>query len=331
MHVSYSGDSNDLGSATVPDLTQTVNTTNPQSLDHFPRTVGINNFGNPERFWIDADVVMHSYLSGGTFSVASSLGGPPVGIRSVEVGNDLNYLDNAELYVIGNDGQVWHDFATPGSGSGWSGWYPMGAPGPISGQVVVGRNSLNNQELYVLSAGQVFHSYSTPGEGSGWSAWSPLGAPSPGATSGADIHVSRNSLGNQELYLSANDGQVWHSYATTGAGSGWSAWSPLGGPTSPTGDVAAWRNWMANQELFRVAGGELWHDWATPGQGSGWSGWYPLSAPPGVLLSGSIGLDAATIIGNLTVWATDTTGRFWATSLTTTATWTDWSQDTPAP
>ncbi len=332
VHVSYSGDSADRASATTPDLVQrVVDPAYSQSLDHFSRTVGTNNFGNPERFWIDGDVVMHSFLTSGSFSAPSSLGGPPTGIRSLEVGNDLNYLDNAELYVVANDGQVWHDYATPGQGSGWSGWYPMGAPGPISGQVVVGRNYLDNQELYVLSNGQAFHSYSTPGQGTGWSRWSPLGAPSPGVAAGSDVHVSRNSFDNQELYLSAVDGQVWHSYSTPGVGSGWSAWAPLGGPPSPAGDMVVWRNWLSNQELFRIAGGTVWHDWATPGVGSGWAGWFPLSAPAGVTLTGWIGLDAAAPLGTLSVWVMDTAGRFWSTSLDPNDSWTVWSQVTPVP
>ena len=250
----------------------------------------------------------------------------------MQVGNELNYLNNAELYVVANDGQVWHDYATPGQGSGWSGWTPMGKPADpnaISGQVVVGRNYLNNQELYVLAGTQVWHNYATPGQGSGWSGWDPLGAPTPGIT--GDVHVSRNYLNNQELYVTAPDGQVYHKFSTPAQGSGWSSWDPLSSPTNPVGDVAVWRNWQTNQEMFRIAQSTIWHDYATPGLGSGWSGWNTFTTPSGVILNGWIGLDAAAPAGNLTIWVQDITNHYWSASLGTNNNWTTWTQTTPTP
>ncbi len=303
------------------------------SVDHYPRTTGLNTTRNPEQFWIQGNQVMHMFGSNGAWSVPSTLSGPPAGISSVEVGYDRNYLDNPELYVVSTDGSVWHDFVTPGRGSGWSGWGTLGRPAPgVYGQVVVSRNYLDNQEVYVLGKDQqVWHSFSTPGLGSGWSAWSPLGTPAPGIAPGSDVHVSRNNVNNQELYVSAGDGQVWHSFSTPGIGSGWSAWSPLGSAAGATGDVGVWRNWSSNQEMFRVAGNTVWHDYATPGVGSGWSGWYPLAAlPPGVSLTGWIGLADDKDIGQLTLWVGDTTGHNWNTMLTESNAWTPWTTTPPA-
>ena len=309
------------------------------ALDHFPRTTGLNTTGNPEQFWVEGDVVMHQYGNNGVWSGASSLSGPTPGIRAAAepsvpapVGYALNYLNNPELYVVGKDGNVWHDFATPGRGSGWSGWGPMGRPSSgIAGGVVVGRNYLNNQELYVLGGdGLVYHSFSTPGLGSGWSSWDPMGRPGPGVASGGDVHVNRNDQNNQELYVTAGDGQVWHSYSTPGVGSGWSAWGPVGSPDGGTGDVAIWRNWSQNQEMFKVIGNTVWHDWATPGVGSGWSGWYPLTTmPSGVALTGWVGLSDDKDIGQLTVWVLDSFNRRWNSMLTKSNAWTSWTTTPP--
>lgn len=309
------------------------------AMDHYPRTTGLNTTGDPEQFWVQGDQVFHQYGSHGAWSTPSGLGGPTPGIKPsadpavpAAVGYALNYLNNPELYVLGKDGNVWHDFATPGRGSGWSGWGPMGHPASgISGGVVVGRNYLNNQELYVLGLdGQIYHSFSTPGIGTGWSNWDPMGRPGPGVANGGDVHVNRNDQNNQELYVTASDGQVWHDYSTPGVGSGWSGWSPVGSPSGGTGDVGIWRNWAQNQEMFKVIGNTVWHDWATPGVGSGWSGWYPLAdAPAGVNLTGWIGLSDDKDIGQLTLWIADTAGRRWNTMLNKSNAWSSWTTIAP--
>ena len=298
------------------------------ALDHFPRTFGVNSLGNAEKFWIVGGAVFHSFNSASGWSPDSTLLGPPVGIRSRSVGNALNYLANQELYVVGLDGQVWHNFATPGKGSGWNGWDSMGAPtAGIAGEVVVGRNFLDNQELYVLATdGQVWHNFATPGRGSGWNGWDSMGAPPVGIS--GDVHVSRNEKNNQELYVLGRDQQIYHNYATPGVGSGWSGWGGVGG-VGGSSDLAVWVGAKGLQEMFVVAGGALHHNWATPGVGSGWSGWSSLGAPSGVGLSSLAGVDPAVPLGTWTVYAGDNAGGLWALP-TTAAGWSGWRM-TSAP
>lgn len=249
--------------------------------DGMSPTYGMAANGAIAEFWPSGGQIIARQRSGQTWSAPSAVANLAGKIASSTVAVGVNYLGAIELYVVGDDRQVWHSFASSGA-SGFSAMTPLGAPTvPIVGDVAVGTNYVGNQELYVTAAdGEVFHRFATPGQGAGWSNWDPMGKPSPGVRGG--VSVGKNDLGNQELYIVGNDGQPYHNFATPGRGSGWNGWDPLGSPVHPVGDVSAAINYVGNQELYFVGtDGNVWHQFATPGQGSGWSGWSILSAPPG--------------------------------------------------
>ncbi len=311
------------------------------TLDHFIGTFLRNAQGNPEQFWVSGGQIWHAYWTGTTWSDASGLGAPSVGAASAEVGAEMNYLNNPELYVLGSDGDVYHSYSTPGIGGGWSNWDSLGRPVGVTivGQVNAGRNYVSNQELYVLgSDGVVYHDFATPGRGSGWSGWSGLGGPDAGVA--GDVHAGRNSVGNQELFVVGLDGVVYHDYSTPGRGSGWSGWSPLVTPSvGVAGDLAVWQNQQNNQELFLIGNDhQLWHAAATPGVGSGWSAWSTLGAPAGAPLTSFVGLYQAALDGRWIVWVAASDGTFASISAAAgLSSWAGWvgaaapSSPTPLP
>ncbi len=263
-----------------------------------PWTIRPNASGNPEAFGVGNDnQIYHRYWNGSAFTDWSTLGGLPggVAVASAQVSFGINNLNNPELFVTGVDGNVYHDYSTPGVGSGWSGWSTLAQPS-IGGdsEVTAGRNFLNNQELYIVGKdGYVYHKFATPGQGSGWSNWDTLGTPA-GTTVKFGVHVGRNYLNNQELYVIGANGVMYHDFATPGKGSGWNGWDPVAPvPTvASKGDVNVGLNFLGNQELYYVGtDGNVYHNYSTPGQGSGWSDWSSLGAPPGVTLSGFIDIE----------------------------------------
>lgn len=263
-----------------------------------PWTIRTSTTGAIEDFATAGDQqIYHRYMTNGTFTAWSSLGGLPGGVplKSTQVSWGINYVGNPELYVTGLDGNVYHDFATPGVGSGWSGWGSLSQP-PVgaASDVQIGRNYLNNQEMYVVGTdANVYHKFSTPGQGSGWSEWDTLGGP-PGTTTAFGIHVGRNDANNQELYVVGKNGVLYHDFATPGRGNGWHGWDPMASVPGVgfRGDVNVGINSLGNQELYFVGtDGQVYHNFATPGHGTGWASFSSLGSP-GVPITGTIDLEA---------------------------------------
>jgi Glycosyl hydrolases family 16 len=195
--------------------------------------VGTNNLGNQELYVKTTNGgVYHRFATpgiGSGWSGWDAMGQPAAGVRGdVSVGK--NSLGNQELYIVGNDGRPYHNFATPGIGSGWNGWDPLDAPVRPVGDVSAAINYVGNQELYFAgSDGNVWHNYATPGVGSGWAGWSPLGAPA-GQTMTGDITVQPRdfaTLGQQWIRATATNSTVWQDTQTPGIGSGWSGWTAV--------------------------------------------------------------------------------------------------------
>ncbi len=255
----------------------------------------VSDAANGEAFVAGADArVYHTYMTAaGVWSTWDSLSGPSGGIFGA-VRSGTNYRGQQELYVRGNNGQVYHLYSTPGKGSGWQGWDTLGSPSTkIRGDVYEQTNYLHNQELYVLGIdGTVYHKFSTPQVGTGWSNWDSLGQPA-GVTVTGDVQVGVNSACNQELFVSGTDGTTYHSYSTPGQGSGWSAWSSLGQPAvGARGSVAVGQNGDGNQVLYVIGSDNaIYRNTATPGVGSGWAGWTSLGAPGSRITSSNVFVD----------------------------------------
>lgn len=118
-----------------------------------------------------------------------------------------------------------------------------------------------------------------------------------------NLAVATNPDGRRELFTTAGDGGVWHSWEWC-PGCGWSAWEPLGlpggGPAAGSPAVAA--NADGRLEVFVRSGGVLWHSWQWCGGGCGWSAWAPASdvSSGAVQTDAGVGLNAD---GRLEVFA----------------------------
>ncbi len=201
--------------------------------------VGTNYLGNQEMYVRTIDgQVFHRFSTpgqGSGWSGWDTMGRPAPGVRG-DVAVGKNSLGNQELYIVGNDGRPYHNFSTPGLGSGWNGWDPLDGPIAPLGDVSVGINYVGNQELYLVGVdGTVWHNYATPGSGSGWVGWSPLSAPDGVALTG-NAYVQPHDfsvLGQQWIRVITNTGVVWQTTQTPGAGSGWTGWTPPSTPLPP--------------------------------------------------------------------------------------------------
>ena len=243
---------------------------------------GTNYVGNQELYVRAKDgQVYHLYATPGIGSGWQGwdpLGAPGGGIRG-DVVEGTNNLHNQELYVLGNDGNVYHKYSTPGVGTGWSNWDTLSHPAgvTVTGDVQIGINYRCDQELYVTGTnGLIYHMFATPGQGPGWSEWSSLGQP-PGGIFGS-VTAGENYENNQELFVIGADRKIWHDYSTPGRGTGWSGWNPLGAPSGTMSSTSVIVDTYPIEKLTVTTSTGTWINTATPGQGLGWSGWTDPSA-----------------------------------------------------
>ena len=321
-----------LSMACVTALAQPVTATATAGTDGGPTaTYGLSAFNEVAEFVVVGGQVQERAQNATGWNPFSAVGVLPPGVtvRSSTVAVGANDLGNVEIYVVGSDSNVWHNYSTR-SVTDWGGWSSLAAPPvPIAGAVSVGSNNFGNQELYVRTTdGQVFHKFATPGQGSGWSNWDPMGRPQPGVR--GDVSVGKNDRKNQELYIVGANGVPYHNFATPGRGSGWNGWDPLDAPVPPNGDVTSALNFVTNQELYFVGSdGNVWHNFATPGVGSGWAGWSVLASPVGVTLVGGVFVQpmAFVVLGQQWIRTGDASGHIYQDTQTPNqgSGWSGWS------
>ncbi|WP_255294263.1 M12 family metallopeptidase [Bacillus toyonensis] len=211
---------------------------------------------------------------------------------------------NLDLFVVGNDGQVytswWHD------GIDWSSitdnWRPLGGSFPVGAPVsAVARGPMNLDLFVVGNDGQVYTSWWH--DGIDWSSitdnWRPLGG---SFSAGAPVSAVARGPMNLDLFAVGNDGQVYTSWWHDGID--WSSitdnWRPLGGSFSVGAPVSAVARGPMNLDLFVVGNdGQVytswWHD------GIDWSsitnnwrplgGSFPAGAPVSAVARGPMNLD----------------------------------------
>jgi hypothetical protein len=118
-------------------------------------------------------------------------------------------------------------------GSGWSGWTSLGGGGLTGTPVIVptndsGLTSGGFSAFAIDAAGALWNNWQTS-PGSGWAGWASIGG---GGLTGIPVIVPTNNSGLTTGGFSAfgidSIGTLWNDWQT-GAGTGWSGWTSLGG------------------------------------------------------------------------------------------------------
>jgi hypothetical protein len=185
-----------------------------------------------------------------------------------------------EVFVIDAGGNLWNVRQTSPAGS-YTGWNAFGNPGvPLDDRPALARSADGRLELFIRGTdNQLYHQWETAVGTFSWSGWTPFNADSIPAGGLVDHPVVAPSAdGRLELFLTGNDGNVYHSWQTA-ASNGWSTrWLSEG---SAGGGFAAaapglGRNGDGRLQLFAVGrDGNLYTKWQTAAS-NGWTGWTPL-------------------------------------------------------
>ena len=204
-----------------------------------------------------------------------------------------------EVFGVGGNRAVWHNWQEHPHAGPWSGWASLG--GVVTSDPVTVDNSDGRLELFARGTDNaLWHNWQTAPHAGPWSGWASLGG-----IITSDPAVVCNSDGRLEAFARGTDGALWHIWQTAPHAGPWSGWASLGGVI--TTDPAAVVNSDGRIEVFaRGTDNALWHIWQTAPHAGPWSGWFSLG--------GAIESDPAVFDnsdGRLEVFARGTDNALW--------------------
>jgi acylphosphatase len=204
-----------------------------------------------------------------------------------------------EVFGVGSDRAVWHNWQKAPHSGPWSGWASLG--GVVTSDPAVFINSDGRLELFARGADNaLWHNWQTAPHAGPWSGWNSLGG-----IITSDPEVVENSDGRLEVFARGLDGALWHNWQTAPHAGPWSGWASLGGII--TSNPVPVRNSDGRLEIFaRGTDNALWHIWQTVPHAGPWSGWFSLG---GVIVSDPAVFDNSD--GRLEVFARGTDNALW--------------------
>jgi hypothetical protein len=169
-----------------------------------------------------------------------------------------------QLYMIGSNDVLYTKYQLRPNSDGWSKWLRLPGHWPFNDAVGVGRNKDGRQQIYVVGTdGRLWTTYQTHRNRNDWSDWVSLGAPpnryfatADATHGGAEIGVGTEADGRQQVYLVADDHQLYTQHQRA-VNDGWSpAWMSLGGSWPYDGGVGVGRSGDGREALYMVLWGE---------------------------------------------------------------------------
>ena len=188
-----------------------------------------------------------------------------------------------ELFGIGSGGNLWHTWQTSVGGP-WVPWYSQNWPGvPLRGDPYPTIVANADGRLEVFLAGDDGALYHLPQAivNANWGAWESFGPPPGTQLTGENaIALGWSADGRRELFVVADDHQLWHLWQTDLNGT-WSSWYSHGVPpgTELWGGVAVYLNTDNCQELFVDASDGNIYSLKQVAPNSGWSDWIDFGQP----------------------------------------------------
>jgi hypothetical protein len=180
-----------------------------------------------------------------------------------------------EVFGVGTDNALWHNWQQAPHAGPWSGWASLG--GVITSDPSVFLNSDGRLEVFARGTDDaLWHIWQQAPHAGPWSAWASLGG-----LITSDPAAIDNSDGRLEVFARGTDDALWHIWQTAPHAGPWSAWASLGGLI--TSDPVVALNADGRLEVFaRGTDNALWHIWQTAPHAGPWSAWASLG---GVIIS----------------------------------------------
>jgi hypothetical protein len=196
-----------------------------------------------------------------------------------------NHDGRLELFMQGHDAVLRHRWQRYAGGGPWVPWQSLGHPGEevaIDARPALARNQDGRLELFALGTdGSVWHLWQREPGGGPWKPWHSLGKPD----GQVEFVVGRPTValrkdGCLELFMTTEDGVVWHCRQQRPAQGPWGSWKSLGSAEHPFAEVAVGAHADGRLALFACGSDELWQREQTDlDKPDVWSEWRSFSAP----------------------------------------------------
>ena len=192
-----------------------------------------------------------------------------------------NASGRLEVFVMGDDGNLYHIFQAPS----WTSWESLGNAAGVAGTPAAVLDSRGQLRVFTIGTDSNLY-YRVQTANDQWLEWVSLGNPGVPLelNPGKSQLVQLNANGQLEAFAVGNDGNFYHIRETTPGG--WSAWKNLGNPPTVIGFRTTGRNADGRLVVFivgdpNVGGGDgrLWYTWQTTPNGEFEAGWAPLGSP----------------------------------------------------
>jgi hypothetical protein len=201
-----------------------------------------------------------------------------------------------EVFALGNDNTIWHNWQV---GNSWSGWYPLLSG--VSGNPTIIANGDGRLEVFAVGTnGNVVHRWQmAPNSG-----WGPTHAFSGTASPTSGVAAESNTDGRIEIFAVHDDDVLYHMYQNPWGG--WSQWYPLGEGFPSNAGLDAIRNTDGRLEIFANADGHVLKHSYQIVPNSGWSPLRSLGMPanggPSVARNADGRLEAFGVDDNGVLW-----------------------------
>jgi hypothetical protein len=198
-----------------------------------------NKDGRLELFTLDFHAaVWHAWQTtpGDDWTGWHSLGTPSDGVSLMSVDPPVvarNEDGRLELFMRGNDEELWHCWQREAGSRPWAAWSPLGSPSDqlkLSGPPMVERNRDGRLEVFAqASDGEIWHRWQQAAGADRWAAWSRLGTIE--GSGELSVGVGAHADGQLALFAVRTDTdnvQVQERHQTA-PNNGWSAWKAYSG------------------------------------------------------------------------------------------------------
>lgn len=235
--------------------------------------VGLGKWANGalDLFVTGTDGVLYeTHQSGSSWTSWATLGGSWGASTDIATANEKDGRE--EVFMVGFNGQLYHNWQTAANSTTWNGWASLGGAVSPTVRTAAGANADGHLEVFILGTdGVAYHQWENGANNpTAWSGWTGFGGSWEGDAKAA---VGHDQNGDLEVFLIGHTGNMYHNYQTAPSG-GWAGWVSLGGSFTQSVRPCVGNDQNGIMEIFLTGpSGDMQHAWENAVNSTTWSSW----------------------------------------------------------